>query len=120
MDVYINSGAFLQHVFILYILFGHFRPQVFIDAQPDITNFGSVEEWLNVIKMERYIDTFLSAGYTSMDQILRLTVKDLDTLGITLLGHQKKIMNSVQTLRAQLLGPQIHLPSMQMSEGFLV
>lgn len=96
------------------------RPQVFIDAQPDITNFGSVEEWLNVIKMERYIDTFLSAGYTSMDQILRLTVKDLDTLGITLLGHQKKIMNSVQTLRAQLLGPQIHLPSMQMSEGFLV
>lgn len=96
------------------------RPQVFIDTQADITNFGSVEEWLNVIKMERYIDTFVSAGFSSMDQILRLTIKDLDTLGITLLGHQKKIMNSVQTLRAQLLGPQIHLPTMQMSEGFLV
>ena len=79
-----------------------------------------MEEWLNAIKMERYRDNFLSAGVTNMDQVMRLTVKDLDTLGVTLLGHQKKIMNSVQTLRAQLLGPQVHLPHMQMSEGFLV
>lgn len=70
--------------------------------------------------MERYRDSFISQGVTSMDQVMRLTVKDLDTLGVTLLGHQKKIMNSVQTLRAHLLGPQVHLPHMQMSEGFLV
>ncbi|XP_045163491.2 ephrin type-B receptor 1-B-like isoform X2 [Mercenaria mercenaria] len=97
------------------------RPHVFIDnTPPDITNYASVEEWLNAIKMERYRDNFLSAGVTNMDQVMRLTVKDLDTLGVTLLGHQKKMMNSVQTLRAQLLGPQVHLPHMQMSEGFLV
>ncbi|XP_060587535.1 ephrin type-B receptor 1-B-like isoform X2 [Ruditapes philippinarum] len=97
------------------------RPHVFIDnTPPDVNSYSSVEEWLNAIKMERYRDNFLSAGVTNMDQVMRLTVKDLDTLGVTLLGHQKKMMNSVQTLRAQLLGPQVHLPHMQMSEGFLV
>lgn len=63
--------------------------------------------------MERYIDHFLSTGFTGMDQVAALTLKDLVTLNITLVGHQKKIMNSVQTLRAQMNGA-------QMSEGFLV
>jgi hypothetical protein len=106
---------------ILSFLLFFFRPHVFIDnTPPDVNSYSSVEEWLNAIKMERYRDNFLSAGVTNMDQVMRLTVKDLDTLGVTLLGHQKKMMNSVQTLRAQLLGPQVHLPHMQMSEGFLV
>ena len=33
-------------------------------------------------------------------------------LGVTLVGHQKKMMNSIQALRAQL--------SVNMTEGFLV
>ncbi|KAK3583424.1 hypothetical protein CHS0354_040400 [Potamilus streckersoni] len=94
------------------------RPQHFVDTSPppDSTNFSTVEEWLVAIKMERYIDNFHRAGLIGVDQVVRLTVKDLDALGITLLGHQKKIMNSIQTRRVQILGPQ--LP--QMSEGFLV
>ena len=63
--------------------------------------------------MERYIDHFLQSGYSSMDQVAHITLKDLVNLGVTLVGHQKKIMNSVQTLRAQIYGA-------QMSEGFLV
>lgn len=78
-----------------------------------MTQFTSIEDWLISIKMERYIDNFLQAGFTSMDQVCRISVKDLITLGITLVGHQKKIMNSVQTFRAQIAGA-------QMSEGFLV
>lgn len=70
--------------------------------------------------MERYNENFAANGVTSIEQVARLTLKDLDTIGVTLLGHQKKIMNSVQTIRAQLLGPTVHLPPMQMSEGFLV
>lgn len=98
------------------------RPHVFIEnTPPEATNtYATVEEWLTAIKMDRYIDSFSSAGITTMDKVTRLTLKDLDTIGVTLLGHQKKIMNSIQTLRAQLLGPQVHLPHMQMSEGFLV
>lgn len=63
--------------------------------------------------MERYIDHFLQSGYTSMEQIAHITLKDLVNLGVTLVGHQKKIMNSIQTLRAQIFGVQV-------SEGFLV
>ncbi|XP_041378210.1 ephrin type-B receptor 1-B-like isoform X2 [Gigantopelta aegis] len=90
------------------------RPHNFIDPNvPDMTQFTSIEDWLISIKMERYIDNFLNAGFSSMDQICRLSIKDLINLGINLVGHQKKIMNSVQTFRAQLAGA-------QMSEGFLV
>ncbi|XP_052283818.1 ephrin type-B receptor 1-B-like isoform X2 [Dreissena polymorpha] len=98
------------------------KPHVFVDNTPPevANNFASVEEWLVAIKMDRYRDNFMSAGVTSMDQVLRITVKDLETIGVSLLGHQKKIINSVQTLRAQLLGPQVQLPHMHMSEGFLV
>lgn len=67
--------------------------------------------------MEKYIDNFLQAGYRTMDQVATITPKDLEvTLQITLIGHQKKIMNSVQTLRVQMYGLQFP----QMSDGFLV
>jgi Eph receptor B1 len=77
-----------------------------------MTQFTSVEEWLSSIKMARYIDNFQRAGICSMDAVVRLTVKELTALGITLVGHQKKIMNSVQAMRAQI--------SANLSEGFLV
>nr|UZQ18783.1 Eph receptor tyrosine kinase [Doryteuthis pealeii] len=90
------------------------RPHNFIDPNaPDLTSFTSIEEWLMSIKMERYIENFMNAGYMSMDQVARITMKDLMDLNINLVGHQKKIMNSVQMLRAQIYGA-------QMSEGFLV
>ncbi|XP_059486386.1 ephrin type-A receptor 4-A isoform X2 [Neocloeon triangulifer] len=79
---------------------------------PDMTQFTSVEEWLSSIKMARYMDNFQRAGICSMDAVVRLTVKELTALGITLVGHQKKIMNSVQAMRAQI--------SANLSEGFLV
>ena len=77
-----------------------------------MTQFTTVEEWLNSIKMTRYLENFERAGITSMDAVVRVTVKELTALGITLVGHQKKIMNSVQAMRAQI--------SANLSEGFLV
>lgn len=79
---------------------------------PDLTNFTSVEEWLNSIKMTRYLGNFLTGDVNSMDDVVNLTVKDLTELGITLVGHQKKIMNSVQNIRAQI--------RVNGNEGFLV
>lgn len=81
---------------------------------PDMTSYESIEEWLTSIKMERYTDHFLSAGVTSMELVATVTLKDLIALNITLVGHQKKIMNSIQTLRAQKYGAQV------LGEGFLV
>lgn len=79
---------------------------------PDLTNFTSVEEWLNSIKMARYLENFHAGGINTMDAVVNLTVKELSELGITLVGHQKKIMNSVQNIRAQI--------RVNGNEGFLV
>lgn len=62
--------------------------------------------------MARYVENFHSNGITSMDTVINLTVKELTALGITLVGHQKKIMNSVQTMRTQI--------RVNGNEGFLV
>lgn len=89
-----------------------------MDLNPvnEVSRFSSVEGWLISIKMDRYIQNFLNAGFRTMEQVSTITSRDLETLGVSLIGHQKKIMNSIQTLRTQLYGP--HFPNM--SEGFLV
>uniref|UniRef100_A0A8P4FWN3 receptor protein-tyrosine kinase n=1 Tax=Dicentrarchus labrax TaxID=13489 RepID=A0A8P4FWN3_DICLA len=66
---------------------------------PPLSACGSVSEWLRAIKMERYEQSFLQAGFTSMDIVSQLNTEDLLRVGVTLAGHQKKILSSVQTLR---------------------
>uniref|UniRef100_A0A665W047 Ephrin type-A receptor 7 n=1 Tax=Echeneis naucrates TaxID=173247 RepID=A0A665W047_ECHNA len=72
-------------------------------STPDFTAFRSVGEWLDAIKMERYRDNFTAAGYSSLESVARMSIEDVMSLGITLVGHQKKIMSSIQTMRAQML-----------------
>nr|XP_022338524.1 ephrin type-B receptor 1-B-like isoform X3 [Crassostrea virginica] len=100
------------------------RPEFLMDTnrtlpmnrQGEVSNFTNVEGWLISIKMEKYIDNFLNCGYRTMEQVIKMTQQDLEQrVGVTLIGHQKKIMNSIQTLRAQRFG---QFP--QVSEGFLV
>ncbi|KAL6262394.1 hypothetical protein P5V15_007481 [Pogonomyrmex californicus] len=77
----------------------------------DLTQLNSVSEWLASIKMSRYAESFERAGVTTLEAAARVTVQELTALGITLVGHQKKIMNSVTALRAQMSAT---------SQGFLV
>ncbi|XP_074107493.1 eph receptor tyrosine kinase isoform X10 [Cotesia typhae] len=77
----------------------------------DLTQLTSVSEWLASIKMSRYLESFERAGVTTLEAAARVTVQELTALGITLVGHQKKIMNSVTALRAQMSAT---------SQGFLV
>ncbi|XP_063078954.1 ephrin type-A receptor 7 isoform X2 [Engraulis encrasicolus] len=72
-------------------------------STPDFTSFCSVGDWLEAIKMDRYRDNFTAAGYCSLESVARMTIEDVMSLGITLVGHQKKIMSSIQTMRAQML-----------------
>lgn len=78
----------------------------------DLTQLSSVEDWLASLKMSRYLDNFQRAGVTQLESVARLTQHDLTQLGITLVGHQKKILQSIHALRTQL--------DVNMSEGFLV
>ena len=78
-----------------------FSPNIFINPnKPDMTHVGSVEEWLTSIKMEKYLEHLLRAGFTTIERVAHLNEHDLDCLGVTLIGHRKKILQSVQALRA--------------------
>ncbi|XP_054888584.1 ephrin type-A receptor 4b isoform X1 [Poeciliopsis prolifica] len=62
---------------------------------------STVDDWLDTIKMGQYKENFSSAGYVSLDSILYISVSELAKMGVTLAGHQKKILSSVQSLQAQ-------------------
>lgn len=51
--------------------------------------------------MDRYTEQFTSAGILTIDDAAQLMLKDIVELGITLVGHQKKIMNSIQALHVE-------------------
>ncbi|XP_038614962.1 ephrin type-A receptor 5 isoform X8 [Tachyglossus aculeatus] len=65
--------------------------------------YRSVGEWLEAIKMGRYTEIFMENGYSSMDAVAQVTLEDLRRLGVTLVGHQKKIMNSLQEMKVQMV-----------------
>ncbi|MGH0128883.1 UNVERIFIED_CONTAM: hypothetical protein FKN15_062934 [Acipenser sinensis] len=65
--------------------------------------FRSVGEWLEAIKMGRYTEHFMESGYTSVEAVAQMTLDDLRTVGVNLAGHQKKILNSIQEMRVQMM-----------------
>ncbi|KAJ8270206.1 hypothetical protein GJAV_G00111610 [Gymnothorax javanicus] len=69
---------------------------------PDFTTFTSVEDWLCAIKMSQYRDNFLSAGFASLQMVSEMTSEDLLRIGVSLAGHQRKILSSIQSMRAQM------------------
>uniref|UniRef100_A0A8C7Y8I8 receptor protein-tyrosine kinase n=1 Tax=Oryzias sinensis TaxID=183150 RepID=A0A8C7Y8I8_9TELE len=72
---------------------------------PDFNTFSSVEDWLTAIKMGQYRDNFLNSGFTSLQLVAQMTSEDLLRIGVTLAGHQKKILNNIQSMRVQMSQP---------------
>nr|XP_056704459.1 ephrin type-A receptor 1 [Euleptes europaea] len=58
--------------------------------------YRSIPEWLESIRMKRYIINFRTAGLNTMESVLELTAEDLKQMGVTLAGHQKRILCSIQ------------------------
>ncbi|KAM6921297.1 ephrin type-B receptor 3b isoform 4-T4 [Xenentodon cancila] len=69
---------------------------------PDYSTFTTVGDWLDAIKMSRYRDNFVNAGFASFDLVAQMTAEDLLRIGVTLAGHQKKILGSIQDMRLQM------------------
>lgn len=69
---------------------------------PDYTTFTTVGDWLDAIKMGRYKESFVGAGFASFDLVAQMTAEDLLRIGVTLAGHQKKILCSIQDMRLQM------------------
>ncbi|XDV51271.1 hypothetical protein PO909_020187, partial [Leuciscus waleckii] len=79
---------------------------------PDFSSCRSVDEWLDTIKMGRYKNHFAAGGYLTLGHVMSMKQHDMQRLGVTLMGHQKKIMTSVQVMRAQVLNqsvPSVHI-----------
>ncbi|XP_062986114.1 arf-GAP with Rho-GAP domain, ANK repeat and PH domain-containing protein 3 [Elgaria multicarinata webbii] len=64
------------------------RPQCCVDSD--------IADWLSVIHLERYQDTFEQNGFGSVRDVISLGKEDLLKLGITATGHRKRILNLVQ------------------------
>lgn len=72
------------------------------NSPPDFPSLSNAHEWLDAIKMGRYKENFDQAGLITFDVISRMTLEDLQRIGITLVGHQKKILNSIQLMKVHL------------------
>ncbi|XP_062842969.1 ephrin type-A receptor 8 [Trichomycterus rosablanca] len=73
---------------------------------------STVNEWLDTIKMGRYKDHFAAGGFHTLGHVMSMNHQDIHKLGVTLMGHQKKIITSVQVMRAQVLNqsvPSVHV-----------
>ncbi|XP_013921468.1 PREDICTED: ephrin type-A receptor 1 isoform X1 [Thamnophis sirtalis] len=58
--------------------------------------YRSIAEWLESIRMKRYILNFHTAGLNTMESVLDLSAEDLKQMGVILPGHQKRILCSIQ------------------------
>ncbi|XP_037645831.1 ephrin type-A receptor 6-like isoform X2 [Sebastes umbrosus] len=72
----------------------------------DYPMFISIGDWLDSIKMSQYKSNFMAAGYNTLDSVARMSIEDVRRIGVELIGHQRRISSSVETLRLQLLHEQ--------------
>ncbi|XP_010788186.1 ephrin type-B receptor 2-like [Notothenia coriiceps] len=71
-------------------------------STPDFSSFSTVDEWLEAIKMGLYKENFANESFTTFELVSQMTMEDIFRVGVTLVGHQKKILNSIQSMRAQM------------------
>ncbi|XP_012160825.1 ephrin type-B receptor 1-B isoform X2 [Ceratitis capitata] len=69
-----------------------------LEGQRGHNIFISTDLWLENIKMSRYSQHFKEANLVTAQQISRLTAQHLSDMGITLVGHQKKILHQARQL----------------------
>ncbi|XP_063054864.1 ephrin type-B receptor 5 [Engraulis encrasicolus] len=89
----------------------HSRPtQPLLSPTPtDLSSVATVGDWLTALRMDRYKDEFERAQLTSLDRVSRLTMEDVQGLGVNLLGHQRKIVRAAQQLRTHLTQGQVEV-----------
>ncbi|OQR72674.1 hypothetical protein BIW11_10234 [Tropilaelaps mercedesae] len=64
------------------------------DYKPD-----SLSLLLKLLRLEEYEATLVSQGYDSVDKVAELTWEDIDDIGITKLGHQKKLTLAIKKIK---------------------
>lgn len=52
---------------------------------------GRLEDWLHLLRLDEYAESLRRQQVTAVEQMTQLTWEDLEDIGITKLGHQKKV-----------------------------
>nr|XP_036850396.1 ephrin type-B receptor 6 isoform X5 [Manis javanica] len=71
----------------------------------DFPSLDSPQAWLSAIGLECYQDNFSKFGLCTFSDVVQLSLEDLPALGVTLAGHQKKLLHNVQLLQQHLRQP---------------
>ena len=59
-------------------------------------------KWLEAMELEEYYDTFTCNGYKNFNFIIQITDEiDLENIGITMKGHQRMLLNRINSLKDQ-------------------
>lgn len=58
-------------------------------------DYGTVDEWLDGLKMGQYKVNFTQQGISTTNEVLALDEDHLKKMGITLKGHVSKIVRSI-------------------------
>lgn len=100
------------------------QPDMLVDREP-ITDPGSafldpesptelskrtltVEEWLELMKLGAYRQSFLDNGINNLSEIVQLTPQDIERLGINENVHRTRLQSGIQTLRRHMSGESTH------------
>ncbi|XP_045420065.1 ephrin type-B receptor 6 isoform X1 [Lemur catta] len=71
----------------------------------DFLCLDSPQAWLSAIGLECYQDNFSKFGLCTFSDVAQLSLEDLPALGVTLAGHQKKLLHNIQLLQQHLQQP---------------
>ena len=69
---------------------------------PDLFIFvlqRSLEEWLYLIRLSEYTQSLLMQGYSTIEDVIQISVEDLEDVGILKLGHQKRFLLAVKKVK---------------------
>lgn len=71
------------------------------DEDLDYSVMEDLSSWLEAIKMQQYLKVFTESGYATPKDVLYLTSEDLQSFGISILGHRKKLLKAIRNTRLQ-------------------
>lgn len=76
------------------------------DRIPDFLP-DSLEQWLQLLQLPEYGPQLRSQGYNSVHEVTAVTWEDLEEIGISRLGHQKKITLAIKRAKDILTGRRV-------------
>lgn len=59
----------------------------------------SVEEMMHLLRLNQYISPLLSQGYSSVKDVLSISIEDLEDIGFYQLGHQKRLLLGIKRVK---------------------